>query len=211
MVVHFSMFLVNKYTKWYFSIINNAQARKNQTNYTEKHHILPKSLGGKNTKNNLVELTIKEHYVVHHLLIKMVQGENKTKMLTAFWAMINIKMKKLTSREFEKMRMLASDIQSNLMKDKWNNPNSHYNSKEYREKQTIVQKEVQNRPAVKQKIFEKRAEYYTITNPEGKVFNVKGLSKFCRENKLHAGNMSWLAKGKLKYYKGWQCKKMLTI
>ena len=36
----------NKYTKWYFSIIENAENRYNQTDksYKEKHHILPKSI-----------------------------------------------------------------------------------------------------------------------------------------------------------------------
>jgi hypothetical protein len=211
MVVHFNMFLINKYTNWYFSIINNASLRKEQTGYTEVHHIIPKSLGGlggKDTKNNLVRLTIKEHYIVHRLLTKMVEGKSKIKMLNAFWAMITTKTKKLNGKQFENMRIIASNIQSNSMKNKWNNPNSLYNSEKYRQKQAVVQKEVQNRPSVKQTIFEKRAEEYVIISPERKVSYIKGLSKFCRENNLHAGNMSWLANGKLKYYKGWQCKKV---
>jgi hypothetical protein len=39
-------FLENKYTKWYFSIISNAQSRE-VSGYIEKHHIIPKSLGGR--------------------------------------------------------------------------------------------------------------------------------------------------------------------
>ena len=38
--------------------------------YTEKHHILPKCLGGTESQDNLVELTAREHYLAHWLLAK---------------------------------------------------------------------------------------------------------------------------------------------
>lgn len=39
--------------------------------YTEKHHIIPKSLGGTNNKENLIRLTFKEHYMAHYILSKI--------------------------------------------------------------------------------------------------------------------------------------------
>jgi hypothetical protein len=36
--------------------------------YYEKHHIVPKSLGGSNSPRNLILLTAKEHYIAHLLL-----------------------------------------------------------------------------------------------------------------------------------------------
>jgi len=39
-------FLDNKYTKWYFGIIESANNRLLTEGYTERHHIMPKSLGG---------------------------------------------------------------------------------------------------------------------------------------------------------------------
>ena len=50
-------FLPNKYTKWYYNIITSAKSTLTE-GYTEKHHILPKSLGGDNSTNNLVLLLI---------------------------------------------------------------------------------------------------------------------------------------------------------
>ena len=202
---HFKMFLNNKYTFWYNNIIVKAKNRNDNLGYTEKHHIIPKSLGGNDCEDNLVKLTLREHYLVHQLLVKMVEGKEKQKMINAFWAMANIKLNRLTSKQYGNMRILASQVHSNLVQNKWNDPNSYYNSLEYRKKQIIVQKEVQNRPEVKSKIFAKRAKEYFITSPEGTTYMIKGLSKFCREKNLHAGNMSWLANGKLKYYKGWSC------
>ena len=83
------IFIDNKYTKWYFSIISTAQSRTlPQELYSEKHHIMPKSAGGSNKKSNLVRLTAKEHFVCHRLLPKMVIcQELRSKLLFASWAM----------------------------------------------------------------------------------------------------------------------------
>jgi 5-methylcytosine-specific restriction endonuclease McrA len=32
--------------------------------YTETHHIIPRSLGGIDSENNLIKLTAKEHYIL---------------------------------------------------------------------------------------------------------------------------------------------------
>jgi hypothetical protein len=55
--------------------------------YTEKHHIIPKSLGGADRKDNLVRLTPKEHFICHLLLPKMVEGPAVYKMVFAFFRM----------------------------------------------------------------------------------------------------------------------------
>jgi hypothetical protein len=74
------MFKENKYTNWYFSIVETAQLKNRKKKsrkdpeyeYFENHHILPRSLGGSNEGKNLVLLTAKEHFVCHMLLCKMV-------------------------------------------------------------------------------------------------------------------------------------------
>ena len=80
------MFLQNKYARWYFNIIDKAKTRT-ISDYTESHHIVPKSLGGSNQKNNLVQLTAREHFVSHLLLVKMTDGVNKKKMSRGLWLM----------------------------------------------------------------------------------------------------------------------------
>ncbi len=44
------------------------------TGYTEKHHILPKSMGGSDDPTNLVVLTGREHWVAHLLLYKIYRN-----------------------------------------------------------------------------------------------------------------------------------------
>jgi hypothetical protein len=105
----YNMYLTNKYTKWYKNIIANAKKRANYFGYTEKHHIVPKSLGGSDTNDNLVFLTAKEHFLCHRLLPKMVEGEAKAKMIYAAWGMANLKnknqlRKKINSNTYELLK-----------------------------------------------------------------------------------------------------------
>ena len=105
------MYLSNKYSIWYYSIISNAKS-KLRTEYTESHHIIPRSLGGSNDPSNLVELTAKEHFICHKLLTKFTTGEAKRKMLYAYrcLAIMTTKYQQryiITSSEFEKLRKLG--------------------------------------------------------------------------------------------------------
>jgi hypothetical protein len=75
-------FIYNKYTRIYYNIIERAKTRP-VFDYTEKHHIIPRSLGGDNSADNLIRLTAREHFVCHLLLTRMTQGQYKRKMISA--------------------------------------------------------------------------------------------------------------------------------
>lgn len=57
------------YLKVYCNLIRKAENRIPPEGYTEKHHIFPKSIFGKN--NRIVVLTAREHYIAHALLEKI--------------------------------------------------------------------------------------------------------------------------------------------
>ena len=67
------------YQQIYNKIIENAKNREvydkrfSIENYIEKHHILPKSFGGSDSHENLVNLTAREHYLCHALLMKIAK------------------------------------------------------------------------------------------------------------------------------------------
>ena len=82
------IFINNKYTTWYNSLINKAKDRI-IFGYTEKHHIIPSSLGGTNDNNNLVKLTAREHFICHLLLTKMTMGNARYKMNFALHMLSN--------------------------------------------------------------------------------------------------------------------------
>jgi hypothetical protein len=82
------MFMQNKYFKHYFYIINRAKSRKILPDIkTEKHHVIPRSLGGTNDPDNIVVLTAREHFICHRLLPKFTKDKSRTKMLYAIWKM----------------------------------------------------------------------------------------------------------------------------
>lgn len=105
------IFIANKYTKYYYSIISNAKSRTFPPNtYTEQHHIIPKSLGGGNSVDNLVKLTAREHFICHRLLVKMLEGKDKTKMSFAFWRLVHGKTDLLiTARTYQTARSLIQN------------------------------------------------------------------------------------------------------
>lgn len=73
----------------------------------EKHHIIPKSMGGTNTKSNLAILTPREHAIAHLLLVKFLTGENKAKMVFALKSMIGYRNKNrasLSSKQYERLK-----------------------------------------------------------------------------------------------------------
>ena len=114
-----AMYLDNKYTIAYNNIVSRAKARV-LDGYSEKHHIIPKCLGGKDTKENLVKLTAREHFICHRLLVKMVEGKAKFQMIKAV-DMMTKKTKcqdryQITARLFEQLKKEASLAMSVLTK-----------------------------------------------------------------------------------------------
>ena len=84
------------YCKIYMSIIFKASAENEQRlcnkqkgHYYERHHIIPKSLGGSNANDNVIILTAREHFICHWLLVKMYKPNTieRYKMLHAFHKM----------------------------------------------------------------------------------------------------------------------------
>lgn len=108
---------MNKYTKWYTQITERGQKTK-RPGY-ERHHILPRSLGGTDDKENITFITAREHFVCHWLLIKIYPvGEAHWKMLNALRMMRaeNPNQKryttKITSRVYAKLKEEYAVLQS---------------------------------------------------------------------------------------------------
>jgi hypothetical protein len=64
------------YQKIYNQIIERAKSRQLE-GYKEKHHIIPRCMGGNNDKINLVELTAREHFLCHRLLTEIYPNNEK--------------------------------------------------------------------------------------------------------------------------------------
>jgi rubrerythrin len=119
-------FIANKYTLWYNNIIDRARERDLPADtYTEKHHIIPRSLGGNNSVDNIVSLTAREHFVAHWLLTKMTVGAEQKKMAYACKMMMHShsgkhNRHKISSRKYETLRQnLNSILKDREFTDEW--------------------------------------------------------------------------------------------
>lgn len=63
------------YDKHYNQLIIRGKNRLLE-GYCEKHHIIPKCIGGNDMNENIVKLTPEEHYLAHLLLVKIYPNEN---------------------------------------------------------------------------------------------------------------------------------------
>jgi len=71
----------------------------------EKHHIVPRSMGGSNKKDNLVPLSPRWHFIAHWLLWKVYKN---SKMANAFWTMACCNGEKINSKTYEIVRSAAT-------------------------------------------------------------------------------------------------------
>lgn len=118
---------MNKYTLWYNAITERARTRIND-DYIECHHIQPRSLGGTDDKDNLVDLTAREHFICHWLLTKMHTSEARAKMIYALNGMKRSNEfaqryeTKITARVYERLKKEFSKVHSATMKGRtpWN-------------------------------------------------------------------------------------------
>jgi len=112
------------YQKVYNAIIAKRQ-KESPEGYCEEHHILPRSIGGSDTRVNLVKLTAREHFVCHLLLVKIYQNtENYYKMVKAFFMMSTHSSNQnryISSKKYEKLRVEFSTAQRIAVMGK-NNP-----------------------------------------------------------------------------------------
>lgn len=112
------------YQKIYNSIIENSkkETRNKINSYYEKHHIIPRCIGGSNKEENLALLTPKEHFICHCLLVNIYKQDVRIyiKMLQAL-NMMKVKHKHheryLNSKLYEKYRNKLYG-QSGLLKGK---------------------------------------------------------------------------------------------
>lgn len=63
------------YLRIYTQLIERAKSRT--LDYYETHHIIPRCMGGSDSRENLVQLTPEEHYIAHQLLVKMHPDNKK--------------------------------------------------------------------------------------------------------------------------------------
>ena len=173
---------MDKYTRWYNQIVQNGKQLRE--GYTERHHIIPQSLGGTNDAANLTNLTAREHFVCHWLLTKIhTTGEEHWKMLNAFRMMRaeNPRQQryqtKITARVYENLKKEYAELQSVMRSGKGNGFYGKTHTKEARQKISDA-----NKGRV-QPLEEKARQIAAITGRKRAPFNNEWLAKLKENHK----------------------------
>ena len=197
------------YKKLYYSIIEKRQ-QCSPTGYTEKHHVIPRSLGGTDDKENLVNLTAREHFLCHYLLAKMYSRESPEwyKMNHAFLMM---KSSSATQQRYFNSKLyesLKSNMSFVMSESQSGNKNSQYGKRwiysEELQKSIKISKED---PLPDNWKEGRRVKWNTVKPcPQcGKEF-LKSLKKYCSEKCKDIATNPFHGKEKefLKFYKEYQ-------
>ncbi len=154
-------------------LIESAKAKQRKLgdgNYYETHHIIPRSLGGKNIEENLVLLTAREHYLAHYLLWKFSEGEKKSKMAYAFYFMSHKKGTKIiSSRAYEKAKKEFTERVSKV-----------------KSKRVICLQTLKVFTSAREAGKEMKIDFRSISRSCNRHFSVKGYSfEFFDENEIY--------------------------
>ncbi len=166
------MYLDNKYTRIYYSIIDRAKNRV-LNGYTEKHHIIPKSIGGSNTKDNLVKLTPREHFICHLLLPKMLEGLSRRKMTFALTNFTNrarhgsTSIYKIGGRSYQTIKENASIHMSAVQKGR----PSNFKGRKQTEQNIRATREANSKPCISP-----TGEVFASTRLAGEAYNLTGAA-----------------------------------
>jgi hypothetical protein len=96
--------------------------------YHERHHIVPRSVGGSDDEDNLIDLYAREHYEAHKLLHE--ENPENEKLAFAWWMMSTKSYNtegryELTAEEYELAKIALSEAQSKAKKEQFVNKENH--------------------------------------------------------------------------------------
>lgn len=164
--------------------------------YHERHHIVPKCLGGTNDKDNLIDLFAKEHFIAHKLLAR--ENPDNDSLIYAWNCMAfpknNYEQRyELTPEEYEEVRQALSETLKGKMAGE-NNP--HYGKRHSEETKRIISEKIkeimktpENNPwygkhpteEMLQKM--RKSQRKRFSNPEEREKISRALKgKYCGEN-----------------------------
>lgn len=151
---------IMNYQKIHDQIIERAKSRKLE-GYKERHHIVPRCMGGTDDSENLVDLTAREHFIIHKLLCMIYPDNNKLFFAYRMMAVMknsydNERTYIVGAREFERIRLLANHLIGNALRGRKTGKKSF----------DIIEKQVQSR----QKNAKDRG-YYHSTETKKKIGN----------------------------------------
>ena len=170
------------YDKFIQNILNTRGRFACSDGYHERHHIIPKCMNGSNSKDNLIDLYAREHFIAHKLLAE--ENPQNYQLKYAYWNMCQCTGRDgqdkyiPTPEEYEEARIFCHEAISGE-----NHPMyGKHHTQESREKMSISKKDMyngENNPFFGKKHSQENIEKMKGTH-SGKD-NPKSRSVYCIE------------------------------
>jgi hypothetical protein len=219
------MFTHNKYHYTYYRLIHRAQQRTLDKDVKfEVHHIIPRSLGGSDNNDNLVKLTLKEHWVCHRLLVKFLDDPIALrKMYNALFMMAVKDYRTVNGRIYQYIKENIVPWNKGLRGVTTNLPLTENAKQKLSNLWKGKPRPQEHKDAMKAGWERIKREGYqpwnkgitgskgpcrsvTLISPDGEELFYESLKKACIDNNLIYTKMSSVNSGKLSQYKGWTVK-----
>jgi len=160
------------YQKLYDKLIETRKTREliKERGY-EIHHIIPRCLGGTDEKDNLIKLTVREHFIAHWILTKIYP--NISKIHYGFLCMLRApnENRKLTSRMVETIKNNFSDFKKwQAKQDPASNPGKTNNSRAKARRRMLENNPMREAP---QKNHTAKKVFVEYEDGTKKVFSMK--------------------------------------
>lgn len=201
------------YERIYREFIADRKAKLKPDGYTERHHILPRSLGGGDEPENLIDLTARDHYFAHCCLAKAWGG----KMWSALFAVAAMAKSEASWKYFCRRRMVetsrvrAARQRSAQMTALW--ASGEFKRKRIYRSLTAEERakrsaKLKGRKIKPESIAKQRASalakspIHDFVNEDGRKYrgNAVGFMKF---SGLSQSMVSCLTRGRIIWAKGW--------
>jgi hypothetical protein len=183
------------YLKHYNMLIERSQNRVID-GYVEKHHIIPRCLGGTNDTSNIAVLTPEEHFLAHQLLVKIYP--NSPPLVNAAVIMTTHHTEhRANNKLFGWLRRRASTYRKEWLKE-----NGH--PKGFLGKNHKLEDIDKITAGIRQTAIEKRVSIYAY-NLDGTFYKkYESLIECAEDLKTSPSNIKYTAEGKFTHCKGKQ-------
>ena len=179
-----------------------SRGRFNTCGYKERHHIVPRCLGGKDNKENLIDLYPKEHFIAHKLLAE--ENQDNDKLWHAWWLMANVKNEQqdrvvASPEEYEILRCKFVDMMSgenNPMFGKFGENNPMFGKHiDTQTKKYLHDINYEGNSAKAKKVIQvETSTVYDSISQASRITNTKAnnISACCRGKKKTANGYHWI-------------------
>jgi hypothetical protein len=183
------------YKKHYDKLMDRSKTRTLE-GYVEKHHIIPRCLGGTDDISNIAILTPEEHFLAHQLLVK-IYPKSSPLIKAAVMMTTHHTHHRANNKLFGWLRRRAS-----LQQKQWIVENGH--PKGMLGKKHDISNIDNITSGIKQASIEKRVEVHAY-NLDGSFYKTySSLVECAKDLETNASNVKYTAEGKFDYCKGKQ-------